>query len=123
LKILIDECLSTGLVALCHEAGHEASHVAWLGKSGWKDWQLIRFVVDENWTFVTNNAVDFRNEHGRVELHTGLIIILPQLVLSEQRAVFRAVLAAIAGRDLTNLILEVDVDGGEIVIEEYALPA
>jgi predicted nuclease of predicted toxin-antitoxin system len=56
MKFLIDECLSAKLVGVCRERGHEATHVVWLGKQGWKDWNLIRHIVDDDYTFVTNNA-------------------------------------------------------------------
>ncbi|MGA3211033.1 MAG: DUF5615 family PIN-like protein [Terriglobales bacterium] len=39
MKLLIDQCLSEELAKLARERGHgEASHVAWMGKRGWKDW-------------------------------------------------------------------------------------
>ena len=41
MKFLVDECLSTELTSLAKSRGHhEASHVVWLGKAGWKDWEL-----------------------------------------------------------------------------------
>jgi len=40
-KLLIDECLSAELALMARERGHhEASHVVWIGKAGWKDWEL-----------------------------------------------------------------------------------
>ena len=40
-KLLIDECLSSELALMARERGHhETSHVVWIGKSGWKDWEL-----------------------------------------------------------------------------------
>ena len=61
LKFLIDECLSPDLAQLARDRGfHSSSHVTWLGKAGWKDWQLRKLIVDEDWTFVTRNSIDFR---------------------------------------------------------------
>jgi predicted nuclease of predicted toxin-antitoxin system len=37
MRFLIDECLSIDLVKVANEAGHEAQHVARLGKAGWQD--------------------------------------------------------------------------------------
>ena len=37
MRILIDECLSTDLIPVANAAGHEAQHVARIGKAGWKD--------------------------------------------------------------------------------------
>src|SRR4051794_41781467 len=61
MKFLIDECLSPELARLARERGYgESTHIAWLGKSGWKDWSLKPVILDGDWTFVTQNAVDFR---------------------------------------------------------------
>jgi hypothetical protein len=33
---------------MARERGHhEASHVVWIGKSGWKDWELKRLLLEE----------------------------------------------------------------------------
>ena len=39
---------------------HEASHVVWIGKSGWKDWTLKQILLAEDWVLVTRNSEDFR---------------------------------------------------------------
>ena len=60
LKSLIDECLSLDLVDVARDRGFtQSSHVVWLGKAGWKDWQLKSFILDGDWTFVTRDSVDF----------------------------------------------------------------
>ncbi len=60
-KLLIDECLSAELALMARERGHhEASHVVWIGKSGWKDWELKKVLLDEDWVLVTWNCKDFR---------------------------------------------------------------
>jgi uncharacterized protein (DUF433 family) len=39
MKLLVDECLSEELTKLAQRRGHaEATHIAWIGKRGWKDW-------------------------------------------------------------------------------------
>jgi hypothetical protein len=61
LNFLIDECLSLDLVEVARDRGFsESSHVAWLGKAGWKDWALKTFILEGDWTFVTRNSIDFR---------------------------------------------------------------
>ena len=61
LKFLVDECLSPELAQLARDRGyHESFHVSWLGKAGWKDWELKNLILEEDWTFVTRNSVDFR---------------------------------------------------------------
>ena len=60
MKFLIDECLSPKLVELAYANGYgESSHVVWLGRSGARDWELMRLILDGDWTLVTKNSVDF----------------------------------------------------------------
>lgn len=60
MKLLIDECLSPQLALRSREAGYgESTHVVWMGRTGWKDWQLKEFILEGDWTFVTINSVDF----------------------------------------------------------------
>ncbi|WP_234828222.1 DUF5615 family PIN-like protein [Sinorhizobium fredii] len=60
MKLLVDECLSPRLVQLAQAAGYaQSTHIVWLGKSGWKDWELKPLILDGDWTFVTKNSVDF----------------------------------------------------------------
>lgn len=79
MKFLIDECLHTSLVAVATELGHEAQHVNWLGLSGETDWDLMPRIIAADFTFVTNNARDFRKLYSNEPLHAGLIIIVPQV--------------------------------------------
>jgi putative AlgH/UPF0301 family transcriptional regulator len=84
-KLLIDECLSSELALMARQRGHhEASHVVWIGKSGWKDWDLKRVMLDEDWVLVTKNSEDFRGprsapgtkgQYADVSLHAGLVCL------------------------------------------------
>ena len=83
-KILIDENLSPSLAADAQRRGFLCSHVNHLGKTGTKDWELKRIILKEDWTFVTNNSIDFRGpgdkpgsagEYAEVRLHAGLVCI------------------------------------------------
>jgi predicted nuclease of predicted toxin-antitoxin system len=47
-RFLIDECLSTDLVTVAGESGHEARHVAHVGRAGWKDWNVARYANDND---------------------------------------------------------------------------
>jgi predicted nuclease of predicted toxin-antitoxin system len=58
-KLLIDECLHTSLVSVAHSAGHSADHVSHRGLGGLKDWQLMRVIREQEYTFVTNNRSAF----------------------------------------------------------------
>lgn len=85
MKLLVDECLSPQLTKMSQTAGYgESSHIVWLGKSGWKDWELKPLILDGDWTFVTKNSVDFRGsaanpgskgQYSDVALHAGLICL------------------------------------------------
>ena len=59
-KLLVDENLSPSLVGLATDKGFVCSHVNHLGLTGQKDWQLKATILDGDWTFITNNGVDFR---------------------------------------------------------------
>ena len=90
MRFLIDECLHESLVGVARGAGFEASHVNHLGLSGKKDWELARRIVADEFTFVTNNRVDFIRLFAKMDLHAGLIVIVPNAVPSLQRALFEA---------------------------------
>jgi len=122
-KFLIDECLHTTLVTVAQDRGHECSHVNWLGLSGETDWNLMPRIVDENFTFVTNNARDFRKLYAREELHPGLIIIVPQVLPALQRELFDAVLKDLEpGEELLNEVIEITMDGDVATLNRYTLP-
>lgn len=124
MKFLIDECLHTSLVAVAGEYGHECFHVNWLGLSGEADWDLMPRIVEEDFTFVTNNARDFRKLYGKEQLHAGLVIIVPQVLPKLQRQLFVLTLQELAkGEAIVNEVIEVSIDGDEAVLTRYSLPA
>lgn len=123
MKFLIDECLHTSLVAVAQENGHDGFHINWLGLSGEKDWDLMPRIVAEDYTFVTNNARDFRKLYGRQDIHAGLIIIVPQVVPALQRDLFELILQEIAsGDELLNEVIEISIEDDEAVLTRYSLP-
>jgi hypothetical protein len=65
------------LVALAKERGIIADHVGWLGKSGWQDHNLVPFVFDNDYIFVTSNRRHFLRGYAKLELHGGLVVIVP----------------------------------------------
>ena len=123
MRFLIDECLHTSLVTVAQDRGHEASHVTWLGLAGEADWDLMKRLVADDFTFVTNNARDFRRLFAREALHAGLVIVVPQVVPGRQRELFDAVLDEHAtGGGFINEVLEIGLAGDEAVITRYGLP-
>ena len=119
MKLLIDECLSAELAFLARERGYyEASHVIWIGKSGWKDWQLKPVILQGDWTFVTKNSIDFRGptlapgtkgQYADVTLHAGLICLNGHVGMNLvlQLELFSEALDELdADRDLINQVLE-----------------
>ena len=122
MKLLIDECLHTSLVGIAHSAGHTADHVAHRGLGGLKDWQLMQVIREQEYTFVTNNRSDFLALHGKEALHAGVIVIVPNVIPSQQRELFAAALKHIGTRDLTNTVVEVRFVGNDIQCSEYELP-
>jgi len=122
MKLLIDECLHTSLVTVAHEAGYVCGHVNFLGLGGYKDWQLMTKIREEDYTLVTNNRTDFTALYANEEMHAGLVLILPNITPSRQQELFRAALSHIGKWDLTNAVLEVDFANDTATCREYPLP-
>jgi hypothetical protein len=143
LKVLIDECPSPQLAQLARNRGyHESFHVSWLGKAGWKDWELKDLILEQDWTFATRNSVDFRGpaeqpgskgQYSDVPIHAGLACMNGPARMSGkiQLELFAAVLDTIQDliqgtsppqEDLVNEVIEVNLaeEGGEF--ENRSLP-
>jgi predicted nuclease of predicted toxin-antitoxin system len=122
-RFLIDECLHSSLVDVAEQHGYEGHHVNWLGLSGKTDWDLMLRIIDSDFAFVTNDAADFRRLYARRELHAGLIIIVPQVDPKRQRALFSGLLETLGPDEaLVNEVIEIDLDGKEVVFTRYELP-
>jgi predicted nuclease of predicted toxin-antitoxin system len=122
MRFLIDECLHESLVGLAHAAGFEATHVNHLGLSGQPDWALAERIVKDEFTFVTNNRVDFIQLFGKMELHPGLVVLVPNVVPALQRALFEGAIQYLAGRDLVNSAIEVSLESETVRCVKYRLP-
>jgi len=122
MRFLIDECLHESLAGLAHAAGFEATHVNHLGLSGQPDWALAERIAKDEYTLVTNNRADIIQLLGRLELHPGLIVLLPNVAPRLQRALFQAALQYSTGRDLVNTVIEVALKGKTVQCAEYSLP-
>jgi predicted nuclease of predicted toxin-antitoxin system len=123
MRFLIDECLSVDLVSVAHQAGHDAQHVARIGKAGWKDWNVMRHAQEGEFILVTNNANDFRRLYRDEPLHAGLIIIIPNVGRIVQRQLFRGALDELFQiGELINRVLEVNLEDDEVTFAVYELP-
>jgi predicted nuclease of predicted toxin-antitoxin system len=123
MRFLIDECLHESLVGVAHRAGFEATHVNHIGLSGKPDWGLAERIIEDEFTFVTNNRVDFIRLFDKMELHGGLIVIIPNVVPAVQRALFEAAILYLAGKELINSVIEVSLERNAVTCVEYQLPA
>jgi predicted nuclease of predicted toxin-antitoxin system len=137
LKFLIDECLSPGLAQLARDRNyHESFHLSWLGKAGWKDWELKEFILSGDWTFVTRNSIDFRGaaerpgskgQYADVPIHAGLVCINGPARMTARIEVelFAALLDEIKSlAHLVNEVIEVNLpeEDGEFEIVRYSMP-
>ena len=122
MRFLIDECLHESLVSLAHSAGFEATHVNHLALSGQADWALAERIVRDEFTFVTNNRVDFIQLFGKMELHPGLVVLVPNVVPALQQALFGAAIQSLAGGDLVDSVIEVSLEGKTVSCVKYRLP-
>jgi hypothetical protein len=80
----------------------------------------LQVIREHEYTFVTNNSSNFLALHGKEPLHAGVIVIVPNVIPSQQRELFA--LKHIGARDLTNTVVEVQFVGGDIKCSEYELP-
>ena len=87
--------------------GFECAHVVHHGFHTWKDWSLMQEVADGDRVLVTNNAVEFRGRYRRVDLHPGVVFIVPNVRRVQQVELFEAALADIAATpELVNQALD-----------------
>lgn len=71
MRFLIDERLHESLVSVAQVEGFEAAHVHYLGLNGQPDWKLSVRIVEEEYTFVTNNRADFLRLFAKVDRYPG----------------------------------------------------
>jgi hypothetical protein len=96
--------------------------VNFLGLRGYKDWKLMHRINAGEYIFVTNNRSDFTALYSREELHPGLVIFIPSLAPARQQVMFQAALIHIGDRDLTNCVVEVDIEDEKIICREFEWP-
>ena len=123
IRFLIDENLSPQLTETAEAFGYSAFHVAHRGWSALTDAQVLRRVLDEDLTLVTNNWNDFRPMLKRAEIHPGIVVILPNVRRERQVELFASALSVIRSHepplDMVNMVLEVAADG---TVTLYTMP-
>lgn len=123
MHFLIDECLHVSLTEVARKQGYQADHVAWLGPGGWANWDLMPRIVAGDYTFVTNNARDFRKLYSKEPIHVGLIILLPQVDPERQRQLLQILLAEMRpDAVLVNEAVEIMMVEGAPKMVRYHLP-
>jgi predicted nuclease of predicted toxin-antitoxin system len=128
-RLFVDENLSPRLVSVTHDRGYDATCARDRNLLGALDPEILDLCLGEDRVCVTNNAGDFRELVGNVDLHPGLIV-LPNIARKSQFKLFdraldfieqQAEAASQAPRDLmVNHVLEVDESGS---CERHELPA
>ena len=110
--ILIDECLSPKLAAVAQARGWPAMHITWLNLEGTEDRNIATLAAERDYVVVTNNRRDFLRLYAELEVHNGLIIIVPAVLRAAQRRLFEIALDTAEQQDsLINLLIEVHADG------------
>jgi len=81
-------------------------------------------IIGGDYTFVTNNRGDFIRMYRSIDVHAGLLIILPAANVARQTALFNRALDAISarGHDVMNQLVEVD-DQGRVAFSVYPFDA
>ena len=84
----------------------------------------MRHARDGDFILVTNNASDFRRLYATHRLHAGLVILIPAVNRVLQQRLFQCALdeLAVFGEPI-NQVLEVDLDGEDVTLAVYDLPA
>ena len=93
--------------------GYQADYVTHLGKAGWQDWNLVRFAVANDYIIVTDNRRDFLKQYAKLDLHAGIVILIPKGTRGQQMRLFEKALDVFSARndDLVNKLVEVGRDG------------
>jgi predicted nuclease of predicted toxin-antitoxin system len=122
-RFLVDENLSVLLPQTAHARGYEAIHINHYGLRQAKDWDILKIVAEEDWILVTNNAFEFRGRYQKLEVHPGVVFLLPAVPRLQQIELFSAALDVINwSPDMLNTALDVTYAGSDIQVNRYVLP-
>jgi predicted nuclease of predicted toxin-antitoxin system len=122
-RFLVDENLSVLLSEVAHERGYEATHINHYGLRKSKDWDILKVVAEEDWILVTNNAFEFRGRYQKLEIHPGVVFLIPNVLRLQQLELFSAALDAITEfPDMVNTALDITYTRDDIQVNRYTLP-
>ena len=122
-RFLVDENLSVLLPGVARERGYEATHVNHYGLHRSKDWDILKIVAEEDWILVTNNAIEFRGRFRQMEIHPGVVFLVPAVPRTQQTELFSAALDVIDNHsDMVNTALDVFYHEKRIRVNLYPLP-
>ena len=99
-------------------------HVNHLGLRTETDWDLLKVIAQQDWVLVTNNAIEFRGRYREIELHPGVVFLLPAGRRPEQVQLFGAALDHIQSHpDMINRALDVSFGADRtLLVEVYDIP-
>jgi predicted nuclease of predicted toxin-antitoxin system len=119
----VDENLSVLLPEVAHARRYEATHINHYGLRTSKDWDILKVVAEEDWILVTNNAFEFRGRYQKLEMHPGVVFLIPSVPRLQQLELFSAALDAIGkSPEMVNIALDVTLEGDRIRVNRYSLP-
>jgi predicted nuclease of predicted toxin-antitoxin system len=123
-RFLVDENLSPVLVEVARERGFEAMHVNYLGLRTETDWTLLKVIAEQDWILVTNNAIEFRGRYREIELHPGVVFLVPAVLRAEQVRLFGAALDYVRAQpDIVNRALDITFGPErDVIVTMYDLP-
>jgi predicted nuclease of predicted toxin-antitoxin system len=119
----VDENLSVLLSEVAHARGYEATHINHYGLRKSKDWDILKVVAEEDWILVTNNAFEFRGRYQKLQIHPGVVFLIPNVLRLQQIELFSAALDAITEfPDMVNTALDITYKRDDIQVNRYTLP-
>jgi len=85
---------------------------------------LLMVIAEQDWVLVTNNAIEFRGRYREVDLHPGVVFLLPAVRRWEQFRLFEAALDhLITSVDMVNRAVDVTFGSNRsITVTAYDLP-
>jgi len=110
-KGVLDENLTPRAALQLNAAGHDFWHVRDRGLIGRPDQVIWQRALGEGRVLFTVNHGDFVALASRSELHAGLVLVPPDLLIAEQCSMLMTFTRNSADADLTNEVISLAEDG------------